>query len=364
MTKYHYAVTLGRWSIFHPGHRDTVDQCLDLADKVIMIVGSAFESRTFKNPWTFEERVSMILSNYDPKFHNRFIFEPLPDSPYDDDAWYDYIERDIMSKYDRTNAIFVEHAKDDSSFYVKAINDRSIFANWIDPKPSANAYNHKYINASDHRHQLFAFGYDEWEKFNDRELHKYGSDNWVQPETREWIANWIANNPEIYAELSAEYAAILDYRRTMERLADYYPYPINVCASDIVLLNQDRVLLVVRGGTFGKGKLALPGGHLELNETVEQCALRELHEETGLRYNISDLLAMRTFSNPKRSDRWRVISHTGLIIDNGPRPCAIANDDAQEVLWMDLSELNANRHRFFDDHYHMIVETLKPFYGL
>lgn len=47
-------------------------------------------------------------------------------------------------------------------------------------------------------------------------------------------------------------------------------------------LYPNRILLGTRIGSHGAGKLALPGGHLEMNESWEDCATREVQEETNL----------------------------------------------------------------------------------
>jgi 8-oxo-dGTP diphosphatase len=51
----------------------------------------------------------------------------------------------------------------------------------------------------------------------------------------------------------------------------------------VVVCKEGKVLLGKRKNTHGAGEWSFPGGHLEFAETVEQCAHRELIEETGLR---------------------------------------------------------------------------------
>ncbi len=64
-----------------------------------------------------------------------------------------------------------------------------------------------------------------------------------------------------------------------------YEYPRPAVTADCVVITKEdspKVLLIQRGGEPYKGCWAFPGGFMDMDETTEQCAIRELKEETGL----------------------------------------------------------------------------------
>lgn len=81
------------------------------------------------------------------------------------------------------------------------------------------------------------------------------------------------------------------------------------CVDLIVRYNGGIVLIKRRHEPF-EGYWALPGGYLENGkETLEQAAVRELFEETGLRTSPEELTLIGAYSDPKRDPRGHVISH-------------------------------------------------------
>lgn len=99
-----------------------------------------------------------------------------------------------------------------------------------------------------------------------------------------------------------------------------------------------QVLLVERGNEPYQGQLALPGGYLRGEETLDSAALRELSEETGLDGRHLHLEQLRTYSDPGRDPRGRVITAAYLAL--GPDlPAPVAGTDAREAYWMPVSSV-------------------------
>ena len=117
-----------------------------------------------------------------------------------------------------------------------------------------------------------------------------------------------------------------------------YPYPRPMLTADCVVTNgRDEVLLVRRGNDPFRGQWALPGGFMEMDETIEHCAARELREETGIAVSESALRLVGVYSAPGRDPRGRTVTAAYAVrLDDG---VATAGDDAAEVRWWPLAAL-------------------------
>lgn len=120
-----------------------------------------------------------------------------------------------------------------------------------------------------------------------------------------------------------------------------YAYPHPAVTTDVVLFSMRgealSVLLIRRANPPFAGMWALPGGFLEIGEDLEDCARRELLEETGIQGVYLEQLY--TFGAPQRDPRERVISvaHIALTRSDALQPRAAS--DAREAAWFPLSGL-------------------------
>ena len=90
------------------------------------------------------------------------------------------------------------------------------------------------------------------------------------------------------------------------------------------------MLLIQRGDEPFKGAWAFPGGFMDMDETTEQCAIRELEEETGLR--LSDVHQIGAYSKIDRDPRGRTVTVAYLAIVDGPI-AVTGQDDAAKAEW-------------------------------
>ncbi len=103
---------------------------------------------------------------------------------------------------------------------------------------------------------------------------------------------------------------------------------------DAVWIRRGRVLLVRRAQPPFRGRWALPGGFVELNETVEAAVVRELKEETGLSGRPRALVGV--YSGPDRDPRKPTTTVAFLMGGRGGVPRG--GDDARAAAWVPLAD--------------------------
>lgn len=120
-----------------------------------------------------------------------------------------------------------------------------------------------------------------------------------------------------------------------------YEYPHPAVTTDIVIytIRQDalKVLLIKRALEPFRGRWALPGGFVQLDESLEEGARRELREETGLEGVYLEQLY--TFGRPDRDPRERVITVAYYALIPSDRIELKAATDAEGVGWFGIGEL-------------------------
>jgi 8-oxo-dGTP diphosphatase len=122
-----------------------------------------------------------------------------------------------------------------------------------------------------------------------------------------------------------------------------YDYPHPAVTVDIVIFTvrdaQLKLLLIRRAGEPYRGKWALPGGFIEMEEELEQSARRELKEETGV--CAAYLEQLYTFGRPGRDPRERVITVAYTALIPSEKLHLRAASDAEAVGWFGMDELPA-----------------------
>lgn len=343
MTKrYDYTVFIGRFQPFHIGHKQVIETALTIADKVIVLVGSSFQPRTPKNPFTSIERAGMIFEGLDLQREDkdRVIVAPLQDQRYNDQQWAASVQQRVEECIARggwtdypPKVAIIGHTKDDSSYYLK------MFPQWALVEHEMN----EQLNATDIRELYF-------EQKNLKFLQS------LLPQQVYKVLEDFKKTTD-YKRLVEEHDHIKKYRKAWEAA----PYPPTFVTTDAVVVQSGHVLLVERGAAPGKNLLALPGGFLDQNETMEQGMLRELREETKLKVPApvlkGSIKRTKIYDYPERSLRGRTITQAFLIeLPSGPLPPVKGSDDAKKAFWKPFSEVKSED--MFEDHYEIFLDMV------
>jgi 8-oxo-dGTP diphosphatase len=150
-------------------------------------------------------------------------------------------------------------------------------------------------------------------------------------------------------------------------MAYTYKYPRPSVTADCIVITKEaepKVLLIQRGDEPFKGCWAFPGGFMNMDETTEQCAIRELEEETGL--HISEVHQIGAYSKVDRDPRGRTVTVVYLAIVDAPI-AVIGQDDAAKAQWFPLSAFldklsgKAERPEVAFDHDEIMRDAIKKY---
>ena len=332
--KYDTLVLIGRFQPVHSAHVELIRRAVTLTKDLIIIVGSADQPRTYKNPWTSKERMMMLnnaIDNIDCG-DTRVHIEDNVDTIYNDTAWMTRVQG-IVSKYrclgGRTGII--GHKKDDSSFYLE------MFPQWEFEEVELL----QPLNASSVRDLYFR---------QDANLNFIKG---VVPQsTNRMLEGWLGT-PD-YLQVIKEREFVAKCKKPYESL----PYPPVFVTGDAIVIQSGHALMVKRKAEPGKGLWAWPGGYLNAytDKSIIDAILRELREETGIKVPYAvlrgSIVDIKVFDAVDRSPRGRIITHCAkIVLPDGPLPRVKGADDAEKARFRAIAEIR--RDECFEDHYDM-----------
>jgi 8-oxo-dGTP diphosphatase len=126
--------------------------------------------------------------------------------------------------------------------------------------------------------------------------------------------------------------------------------------TDVIITREEEILVVKRKRNPFKDELAIPGGFVNQNETVEQAAVREIMEETALPIRLKEILGV--YSDPKRDPRKHIITTVfiGEIIGN-KKIEPVAGDDASAIKWISIGSISDFKFAF--DHKRILNDFVR-----
>jgi len=331
-----WAVCIGRFQVFHHAQLALLRRALELAPRCAVLVGSAWQARSPRNPFTWEERAETIRLALTEDERARVAFAPLRDH-YEQRRWVGEAQAALarLSGSTRARVVLVGHRKDPTSEYLDDFPGWTLHAMGRQGELHGKALR-AVLFTGDSLEASLAAMHDQVPASTVDFLRAWAELPWLPRLRAEW------------RELAQEH----------DKWAGA-PYPPVFVTVDAVIRANEHVLLVRRGRAPGRGLLALPGGFIEQRETTYQSALRELEEETGLRLLPTDMehafRGSRVFDHPDRSQRGRVITHA-FYFDLGTRrlPEVRGGDDAEEAKWTPIAQLQSMEDQFHDDHFHIL----------
>lgn len=347
------AVFIGRFQPFHIGHHAVMEEVAGQVDSMLVLIGSAYRPRSWKNPFHYNERRQFLEAGI-ADIDLPIATLPLVDTLYNDRAWATNVRTAVRLHMRAagldpatTDIALTGFDKDKSSQYL------SWFPEWEMLPASAHRHAGAIISATEMRERLFFA-----DKESDQHLNaRFG------PQYVAVVQDWMEKHPKEVAQLRAEAAYVKAYQQQVIAAEKVFGYPITINTVDAVVIQSGHVLMVQRKALPGQGLWALPGGHIDRGETALKAVIRELLEETGLALagnTLQDHLTSRqVFDHPQRSEKgWvRTEAFVFELQDRATLEAVKGGSDAAIARWVPITEITPDT--IFEDHFD-IIQALVP----
>lgn len=341
------AFLAGQFAPFHRSHLQVLRSALSSYRLVIILVGSAFQAPSLKNPFTWQQRADMISLCLTQDENARVRFLPARDQHLDE-RWGEEVSRGVL-----------ELAGGVSEKHITVINPApmdtgaisfdwpKIFPRWGHQPLQVPGHDEAGLDSAAIRKVLFCVEQEA------KEAALAYLKQTVPDEVRRYLSAWWES--PLRARLAGDAQWVRQYKKK---------WPAEqAMTTDAVVTCCNHLLLIERGEGAGAGLFALPGGFLEKDERFYDGARRELREETGLGY-IGDgldiaFVGAEVFDRPDRSLRARIVTVAHLFeLKVTTLPDVQGRDDARHALWVPIPELPALEERFFEDHFQIVDHFL------
>jgi len=350
-TRHKLAVFIGRFQPFHIGHHTVIAAVAGKATSMLVLIGSAYRPRSWKNPFSYQERYDFLMEGVGGS-DMQVDALPLVDTLYNDRAWATNVRTAVRLHIrakgldpETTDIALTGFEKDKSSQYLRW------FPEWEMLPASPHLHDGEIINATQMREMLFFGGGEGILRA------RFGANQVAA------VQRWMETHPNELAQIRAEAGYVKAYRKRIAEAEKVFGYPISVNTVDAVVVQSGHVLMVQRKALPGKGLWALPGGHIDRGESAFTAVLRELYEETGLDMPKgalgSRLTKRQVFDHPERSEKgWvRTEAFVFELQDRAKMEKVKGGSDAAIARWVPITEITPDT--IFEDHFD-IIQALVP----
>ena len=312
-------IFIGRFQPAHKGHIEVLKEAASKSNMLLILIGSANQCRSIKNPWTYKERRNYLGDMLYKAGVKNYVIKPLNDYKYSDSQWITDVRLTAADTfYQPSTPTIFGHMKEGNTYL-----------NWFPDWEFRNLDSQYNINATQIRNRMFA---------------------------------------ERGSSMPLEVQADWDFYRKEAELFANYPFPetLNFNCGDAILECQGHILLIQRKRAPGAGTWALPGGFRDRKDkTLVDCAVRELMEETNVRVPEKvlrgSIVKTELFDDIGRS--FGIPRNTMAVYmrinpnPDGSLPRANGADDAVEARWVTLTDV-LNKYDLYDDHKDIVSKVV------